>query len=222
MATLPVKSITGIELDEQQIGLAEKRRAELDLKIQPRFILGDDPAKIAMPDRSVDVILVFDVMEHILEYRSVIAEWRRVLRPGGQIFIWWMPWFHPFGHHIRTLVPLPWAHVFFSEKTLVRTCAKMFDSPGYKPRHWDIDENGRKKPNKWKAMKELPTVNRLTIKEFERVCSEVGLVFEKRRFVGFRKGKDAGMNLLARLPLCREFFCSYVTYVLCNKSGHAR
>lgn len=52
-----------------------------------------------------------------------------------------MPWWNPYGAHIESVVPLPWPHVFFSERVLLKTCSRVYAMPEFRPRKWDVDEN---------------------------------------------------------------------------------
>lgn len=215
MAKMGAKSVTGIDAIGDRVRSAQRRAATETGPVVPKFSVAADLEKIALPDASVDLILCFDVLEHILSFESIIPEWKRVLRPGGRVFIWWVPWFHPYGHHIESLVPLPWCHAVFSEKTLVKTCARIYDMPEFKPRLWDLDAAGLKKPNKWQAMTELPDVNRLTIGRFERILKRTGLAIVERRARGFSGGLAAKIaGIFTRLPILREFFTAYLTYKL--------
>jgi ubiquinone/menaquinone biosynthesis C-methylase UbiE len=208
-------SVIGIDLNPALIAQAREIAANRQFTAQPQFLAAGNSRRIDLPDNSVDVILCFDVLEHILDYREIIAEWRRVLRVGGRVFIWWVPWLNPYGHHIESLVPLPWAHVVFSEQTLIATCARIYDLLEFTPRWWDLDESGNKKPNKWRYLDQLPDLNRLTIGKFETVCRRAGLSIERREVVGFGGSRLARMTrLLTRLPTVNEFFCSRVIYRL--------
>jgi ubiquinone/menaquinone biosynthesis C-methylase UbiE len=209
------KSVTGIDLNAALIEQAKNICRSRGLKNWPRFIVASDPKKIDLPDESIDIILCFDVLEHIIDYQEIIAEWRRVLRADGRVFIWWVPWLNPYGHHIESLVPLPWAHVFFSDRVLIDTCARIYDMPEFKPRLWDLDEKGKKKPNKWQKLDRLPDLNRLTIARFEEICGGVGLQIERREVIGFGGSRAARLTRgLTRLPVLRELFCSRVVYCL--------
>ncbi len=72
------------------------------------FQLEPDPHKISLPDSSVDVILSCWMLEHVMTYEDLIREWARVLTPGGRVLILWSVWRHPYGHHMHTIVPVPW------------------------------------------------------------------------------------------------------------------
>lgn len=215
LADRGVRSITGVDLDEKNLGSAIRLAAGKPLKCRPEFRLASAADVIDCPDASLDVILCFDVLEHIMSYREIIPEWHRVLRPSGRVLIWWVPWFNPYGPHIESLVPLPWAHVFFSDRTLIRTCARMYDLPEFKPRKWDLDDNGVKRPNKWRALDRLPGVNRLTIGTFEKLSRRAGFTIEKREIFGFGSSSAARLtHAFTHLPVLREFFCSRIVYTL--------
>ncbi len=46
-----------------------------------------DVRSVPLPDRSADVVLIADVLDHIPDYEQVLAEARRLLRAGGCVFI---------------------------------------------------------------------------------------------------------------------------------------
>ncbi|MCA9322427.1 MAG: class I SAM-dependent methyltransferase, partial [Planctomycetes bacterium] len=215
MAGLAPRSIRGVDVDPERVASAQSRARELSSDPRPEFWCASSTTKIDLPDDDVDLILCFDVLEHVMDYEEIMREWGRVLRPGGKIFIWWVPWFHPYGPHIESLVPLPWAHTVFSDRALIETCARIYDLPEHAPRVWDLDDQGAKKPNKWKSMKTLPGVNRLTMRRFEKLLRPSGLAIARREGHGFQAGRFRGLkDTLARLPLAREFFSSFVIYEL--------
>lgn len=208
------KAMLGIELDPEGVQMATDRAAKLDLPVMPTFEVAPDPDSIGLDDDACDVLMCFDVLEHIMSYERIIPEWRRVLRPGGRVMIWWSPWFHPYGPHIESLMPIPWAHAVFSERVLIDTCARIYEMPEYKPRIWDFDEAGQRKPNKWRAMDTLPEVNQLTMRDFEALVERTGFQIEQRNVRGFG-GKLARVSRpLTTIPYVQEFFASYVTYQL--------
>ena len=82
---------------------------------------------------------------------SILRDWFRVLRPNGRCLIEWFPFKGPGGPHMESLIPIPWAHVIFGERAMFRAAEMIYDLPEFVPRHWDLDERGKKKPNKWRA-----------------------------------------------------------------------
>jgi len=207
------KSILGLEIDPEGVRIATERAAKLELPVRPEFRVSG-ASRVELPDASCDAILCFDVLEHVMDPRGIVKEWRRVLRPGGRLLIWWSPWFNPYGPHIESLVPIPWSHAIFSERVLIETCARVYEMADYEPRVWDFDEEGRRKPNKWRAMDALPEVNRLTIEGFERLLDEVGIAIVRRKIKGF-SGRLARLSRpLTKIPRVQEFFTSAVIYDL--------
>jgi ubiquinone/menaquinone biosynthesis C-methylase UbiE len=206
-------SVTGIDLDASQIAAAQERLANTaGVPGNVQFLCAKEPTTLPLPSGSVDVILCFDVLEHVMHVQPILNEWYRVLRREGQVLIWWVPWLNPVGHHIESLVPIPWAHAFFSEPALIRTAAKVYDSPTFKPRLWDIDpQTGMKKPNKWKALQELPEVNRLTIGQFERLLNATNFQVRQFHLTGFRGSALSRLTTpLLKSKRFREYVCANV------------
>jgi SAM-dependent methyltransferase len=214
-AEMGAAGVVGTDLSADCIGSARRELEQHRTQTPIRFDLAATGARLDYADASFDAILCFDVLEHIMDIEAIVPELRRVLRPGGTMLIWWVPWWHPYGPHIESLVPLPWAHVLFSDKALIQTCARIYDMPEFQPRIWDRDAAGNKKPNKWKQMDTLPGVNKLTMHRFEQLCRANGLDIAQRELTGFRSGKLAPLtHALLRIPRLREFFASCVTYVI--------
>ena len=210
------KSVVGIEVDLERFEMAAARAEASILPNRPQFVHSPDTRTVDRPDASADVILCFDVLEHILDYPDIIPEWQRILQPGGRVLIWWMPYYHPWGHHVESLVPLPWVHALFSDRTVINTCARIYDMPEFRPRIWDLDAAGAKKPNKWRAMETLPTLNKLTIRRFEKIARDLGFGFARREYHPISSSGAAKMisKALISLPPAREFFTSVVVYDL--------
>ncbi|MBF6608733.1 MAG: class I SAM-dependent methyltransferase [Flavobacterium sp.] len=67
--------VIGIEPNERARSLATEKG--LDFK----------PDLQSLPDNSIDVVTMWHVLEHVPDYNHQMAELKRVLRPGGSIFI---------------------------------------------------------------------------------------------------------------------------------------
>ena len=215
LSTLGAKSITGIDLSEAGIRAAQQRVQQSHGPVTPTFILTHSVTTVELPSASADVLVCFDVLEHIMNYKIVIPEWKRVLRKNGRVLIAWTPWYNPYAHHLENMVPLPWAHVFFSEKTLIQTCQRIYDMPDWDPPSWDIDTNGHKKPNRWKNLFQLSDLNRLTMHQFEAECRGAGFAIARKQVSGFGSAPIARLtHVLLQVPRVQEFFTSMVGYTL--------
>jgi len=47
----------------------------------------EDVTRLTMDDGSLDVVVSFDVLEHVPDYRAALAEFARVIRPGGRLVL---------------------------------------------------------------------------------------------------------------------------------------
>jgi len=65
-----------------ELGKARAERAGLDI----RFTIGSATA-IPLADRSVDVCIAPELLEHVADWQSCLEEFHRVLRPAGVLYI---------------------------------------------------------------------------------------------------------------------------------------
>ncbi len=187
---------------------------------RPKFTCNEQHDRLPLESESIDIVCCFDVLEHIPDVRAVACEWRRVLRPGGRVWIWWSPWRGPYGHHLESLVPLPWVHLLFSERTLYAACAELYDDPDFVPRVWDRDPvTGRKKPNKWQHTQSFhPFLNRLSRRQFESITRDAGLTIERREIHGFSGSQLRKVTrAFVPVPLLGDCFVSYYIYELTKR-----
>ncbi|MCP5397302.1 MAG: class I SAM-dependent methyltransferase [Sphingomonadaceae bacterium] len=210
------KSILGVEIDAHAIERANMALARLGEDAAGRAVSFKLCDKDGLPvaDNSVDTILAFDCMEHVMAPKAILAEWHRVLRPGGKVLIEWYPFKGPYGPHMTAMIPIPWAHVLFGEKALFETAARLYEQPDYIPNRWDLDEEGQKKPNKWatsSTFREQGYLNELTIPQFNAMTAATGFKtvrFDKRGF-GQSGPKAAIGKALLKLPVIDEYFVNY-------------
>ena len=202
------KSVIGTDLSSQNIARAQRIFQTTNENLS--FRLEERTDHISLPDNSVDVILCFDVMEHIMDYESIIHEWARVLPPGGCVLLWWSVWWHPYGHHLQTMIPLPWVHVFMSDESLLRVCARIYDTPHFQPRIWHFDDGGKRKPNPYRGRVYFDDLNKLTIRRFDEIVVRAGLQQRRKQINPFTGSSFSRLkSLLVRSPW-PDFFCSCV------------
>jgi len=80
--TLRPKSYVGIDLMPEMIDLAKKQSGLENVEF-----LVMDAADMQIPDESKDLVVIFDALHHIPEWRGVVKECRRVLKVGGTMFL---------------------------------------------------------------------------------------------------------------------------------------
>lgn len=75
------KSYIGLDVMEEQVAIARQRYPQYTFLVQ-------DAANLSQfADASKDVVIIFGVLHHIPEWRKVIDEIKRVLKPGGTLFL---------------------------------------------------------------------------------------------------------------------------------------
>jgi ubiquinone/menaquinone biosynthesis C-methylase UbiE len=214
-ATRKPRSITGVDLITEAIDRANETLATMEPPVtaEMHFIYGSTDG-LPVDDASHDTLLAFDCVEHIMEPAPIIAEWHRVLRSGGKVLIEWFPFKGPWGPHMTGLIPIPWAHVIFGERAMMRTAAKLYDLPNHVAQAWDLDADGKKLPNKWKqwqSFKDQDYLNELDIAGFRRLALDHGFEItrlEKHGINGSALKSAIGAATMA-LPLVGEYFVSH-------------
>lgn len=76
------RHVTGVDIDAPTIARASERYARANL----RFLTGD-ATEIPLADSSVDCVVSFETLEHLVAHDAFLAEIRRVVRPGGVLFM---------------------------------------------------------------------------------------------------------------------------------------
>jgi 2-polyprenyl-6-hydroxyphenyl methylase/3-demethylubiquinone-9 3-methyltransferase len=76
--------VFAVDVNEPLIRLAEKRAVEQGVHI--KFEVGSATA-LPWGDRSMDVCLVPELLEHVADWQSCVHEAARVLRPGGLLYL---------------------------------------------------------------------------------------------------------------------------------------
>ena len=94
----------GLDADPHSIGLSEAEAAREGVRVE---LLTADCAKIPLPDGSIDIVFCHQTFHHLVEQERALAEYWRVLKPGGLLLFaestkayidtWVIRWFfrHP-------------------------------------------------------------------------------------------------------------------------------
>ena len=77
--------VVGVEKHATGVATAQKLAAQHGLGERVRFLEHDATLPLPFPDASFDAITCIDSMLHFPDRGAILAEWRRVLRPGGHI-----------------------------------------------------------------------------------------------------------------------------------------
>ncbi len=218
------RRIVGVDLNAAAIDRcnARLRDAAVPEGVYAEFVRGAVDG-MPLPDAGFDTLLAFDCLEHVMSPGQILREWHRVLKPGGRCLIEWFPYKGPWGPHMEALVPIPWAPVLFGERAMFRTAEMVYDLPEFMPRHWDLDEQGNKKPNKWRAWSsfaEQGYINKLDLKTFKDLARAAGFELARldlKSFGGSALQQAVGRALM-RMPVIGEYFVSYSVIELVRRN----
>jgi ubiquinone/menaquinone biosynthesis C-methylase UbiE len=75
--------VSGIEVNEAGVEEANTAARERGLSAIAEFRVADANRPLPFADASFDAIECIDAINHLADRPAVLAEWRRVLRPGG-------------------------------------------------------------------------------------------------------------------------------------------
>ncbi len=74
-------ALTGI--DAEAAGIAQAREAARARGVRAEFLCADARARLPFDDASFDAVQCIDAVNHLGDRSQVLAEWRRLLKPGG-------------------------------------------------------------------------------------------------------------------------------------------
>ena len=85
MAAITGCSVVGIDVHEDAIAAAQSLAAEKGLTERADFRAGDASGPLPFPDSHFDAITCIDAINHLPERPRILAEWTRLLKPGGRL-----------------------------------------------------------------------------------------------------------------------------------------
>jgi SAM-dependent methyltransferase len=139
-----------------------------------------------------ELVLSCRSFEHFPDPAAVLAQMCQAVAAGGRVVISFAePWWSPTGSHMNFFTRVPWANVWFSEKSLMAARSRFRDD-GAK-RFEDV----------------VGGLNRMTLAKFERLIAACGLQEEFRQYYTTKR-----LPLVGRIPFVREFLVSAVAVIL--------
>jgi SAM-dependent methyltransferase len=85
IASITGCSVVGIEIHEQAVSTGNSLAAQRGLTQRAEFRVADATTHLPFPDASFDAITCIDAINHLPNRPGVIAEWARLLKPGGRL-----------------------------------------------------------------------------------------------------------------------------------------
>ena len=162
------RKVIGVDIREHALARARKRAAQEG--VAGRCFFGREAGEKA------DVILSVDAFEHFEDPQEILRIMRRLLKDDGCVLAAFGPtWFHPLGGHLFS--PFPWAHLIFTEKSLIRWRSD-FKTDGA-TRFGEVDGG----------------LNQMTIKRFQSLVAQSDFRFAEFHALPVRKLKPIANRL---------------------------
>jgi SAM-dependent methyltransferase len=190
------KRVLGIDIDAKFVAFAQDRLAR-EPRLAARLEFRHVDAQGADLGETFDLAISKDSFEHIADPERYLAALKRYVGPGGEIAIGFGPlWRSPYGAHQLQMSRLPWAHLIFPERVVMREWRRI-GFPGGATTYAEIAGG----------------LNKMTLGRFERVLEDPELerVFFATNQTTARSGRL--LKTLARLPGAREA-CTFNVYAL--------
>jgi len=179
--------VVGIDIDEERLAFAR-----IKLESEFRHLLGK--VEFGLPtdvkEERFDLVVSEDCFEHYDDCIGIMKTIRHLLCEGGQVIIGFSPlWKSPYGGHIGYMTKVPWAHLLFPERIIMR------ERKRYRP-----DENAR-------AFAEMKGgLNKMTYSKFIETMQTTGFRIEFLATNVSQSKMTRFANLIRRLPFCFEYF----------------
>jgi len=84
-AALTGCSVIGVDVHEQAVRTANSLAAQRGLTDRAEFRATDAAGRLPFPDATFDAITCIDAINHFPDRPSLVAEWARLLKPGGRL-----------------------------------------------------------------------------------------------------------------------------------------
>jgi SAM-dependent methyltransferase len=166
--------------------------------------LTSGPESLPLEAGTVDTVISYDVFEHVANPPGLLKDLQRVMRPSGVALIGTWGWRHPFAPHLWSVMPVPWAHLVVSERTLLRSCQRVYKSDWYVTTRYDFDDQGRRLPDKFAGdVLNRSYLNQYLIADFERAFASTGFRYESH-LIPFQSIWAAWSRPLVSVPWLRE------------------
>lgn len=195
--------VVGVDLYKTYLRLSVLAKENLGTERLPATLAFEQTtlgAPLPFAAGSIDLVYSWSVFEHLADAAGTLAEFTRIVRHGGRLFIQIEPLYYgPFGSHLRRLVAEPWAHLLHDADDFLRMAAGARDTVP------DEEKDILYRTHAFDELKahlldEYRSLNRITADELVRLVRRAGFRIEESRRIA-EEGLRPDPRLLERYPL---------------------
>ena len=203
-ASLGAAGVVGVDIVEKYKEESEALAEKLGLSDKFEFVLADAKT-LPFPPGTFDTVVMNDAMEHVDKPEETLAAVLAVLKEGGRVYINFPPYYHPFGAHLSDVIYIPWVHLFFRDKTLIKAYKEL--TAGLP----DADDRVSFRISKNEKGEEyFSYINKMTLKSFRKLLKKMGITP-----VYYNEAPLRGvLKIPAKLPVLRELFVKMAVCII--------
>ncbi len=176
--------------------------------------------KLPFSDKTFDVILSYDVFEHVDDVEQCMKECKRILKNGGYLILVFPPFYSPTGLHISQFTRIPWLNVLFDINTISSAYNKIVASYGDKFKNYLTKETTAENSR-------FGSINCTTILHFDTIVKEqkwyveeetnlplfkVGLLSLKHKYISFLLSLPC--FIFSNILFTKEYFTHRIVRIL--------
>ena len=187
-----LKRISGTDINQIYIDAATQFAKIRNINADYRKGRGES---IPYENDQFDVILTFDVLEHVQNIRKTMDECYRVLKPGGKLIAVFPSYYQPLEHHLGRVTRLPGLQYVFSGKTQVKAYYEILKERG------DAAYWYRRDTPFLEEWEKGNTINGTTFYKFRKLINDQNwkIWFQSRKTIG-STGRYVEKNKWIKIP----------------------
>jgi len=201
LASVDAKSVTGIDINEENLVFAEKLKKSIfgqfnNPQIPLKFMI-QDATNTDFEDESFDMIFTPNSFEHFTDPEAVMKESFRLLRYGGILVV--DPFssiYCKYGAHIKHGVTIPWVNLFFSDKTIIKA---LYRAANNDPNIYNIYPGLKSNPKKIRDIRLHRDLNDITFRSFKKMALSKGFIIDSFHPISGYLGRIAN-----KIPIIRN------------------
>jgi SAM-dependent methyltransferase len=203
LAKTGAQSVVGVDIDPVRVDRARRLAEQEGVQELVKFQCADF-VKDFKTTQQFNLILSFDAFEHILDPLGCLQKAFACLPNRGSLATLFGPlWWSPNGAHTRGFTRLPWVHILFPEKVVLRVRAEYYRPDQTVERYEDI----------------VGHLSRMTVMRFRQYAAQAGF---KIRLFRLNPDKDWARHGILRpfnsivngMPVLRELGAQLLLAIL--------